>query len=159
VFDLMIHDLDVVLSIVAGDVVGIDAVGVPVLTPKIDIANVRLRFSSGCIANLTASRISRERVRKIRFFQPDSYVSIDYAAQELDVWRLVRPPAGVPSIEGGREPVERDEPLRRELADFVDAVRTGRAPGVTGAEGRRALALADQITRQMTMVDGAPAAL
>jgi predicted dehydrogenase len=157
VFDLMIHDLDVVLSIVNADVTSIDAVGVPVLTPKIDIANVRLRFANGCIVNLTASRISRERVRKIRFFQPDSYVSVDYAAQELEVWRLVRPRAGVPSIEGGKLPVMTDEPLRRELVDFVGAVRERRAPGVTGAQGRRALALAQHITEQMTMA-GDPSA-
>ena len=89
VFDLMIHDLDLVLDFVGGEVTAIDAVGVPVLTPRIDIANVRLRFSGGCIVNLTASRISRDRVRKIRFFQRDSYVSIDYTSQEVEVWRLV----------------------------------------------------------------------
>jgi len=158
VFDLMIHDLDVVLSVVESDVESIDAVGVPVLTPKTDIANVRLRFRNGCIANLTASRISRDRIRKIRFFQPDSYVSIDYAAQELETWKLVRPPAGIPSIEGGKQQVATDEPLKLELADFVDAVRHKREPGVTGAQGRRALALAQQITRQMTMAGEAPAA-
>jgi len=158
VFDLMIHDLDVVLSVVQSDVESIDAVGVPVLTPKTDIANVRLRFRNGCIANLTASRISRDRIRKIRFFQPDSYVSIDYAAQELETWKLVRPPAGIPSIEGGKQQVATDEPLKLELADFVDAVRHKREPGVTGAQGRRALALAQQITRQMTMAGEAPAA-
>ncbi len=97
----------------------IEAVGVPVLTPKFDIANARLRFESGCIANLTASRISRDRVRKIRFFQPDAYISIDYAAQEVEGWRLVRRDGARPSIEGGALPVEKDEPLRRELADFV----------------------------------------
>lgn len=158
VFDLMIHDLDIVLSVIDGEVTAIDAVGVPVLTPKIDIANVRLRFSTGCIANLTASRISRDRVRKIRFFQPDSYVSIDYAAQELEVWRLVRPRAGLPSIEGGKQPVVNDEPLKRELLDFVGAVRDHRAPGVPGTDGRRALALAQQITEQMTMAGDAAAA-
>jgi predicted dehydrogenase len=152
VFDLMIHDLDVVLSLVNAPVTAIDAVGVPVLTPKIDIANVRLRFGSGCIANLTASRISRDRVRKIRFFQADSYVAVDYAAQELEVWRLVRPPAGVPVIEGGKQPVAGEEPLRRELQDFADAVRERRQPAVTGADGRRALDLAQQITDQMTRV-------
>ena len=156
VFDLMIHDLDVVLSIVDAPVAAIDAVGVPVLTSKIDIANVRLRFANGCIANLTASRISRDRVRKIRFFQSESYVSVDYASQELEIWRLVRPKAGMPSIEGGRQPVPNDEPLRRELEDFVEAVRHGRAPGVTGEEGRRALALAQQISEQMTMAGESP---
>ena len=89
VFDLMIHDLDVILSLVKSEVTSIEAVGVPVLTDKFDIANARLRFESGCIANLTASRISRDRVRKIRFFQPDAYISIDYAAQEVEGWRLV----------------------------------------------------------------------
>ena len=158
VFDLMIHDLDIMLSAVESPVTGIDAVGVPVLTPKIDIANVRMRFASGCIANLTASRISRDRVRKIRFFQPDSYVSIDYATQDLEVWRLVRTRTGPPSIEGGKQPVVSAEPLRVELADFVDAVRTGRSPGVTVEQGRQALAVAQQITEQMTMAGAAPVA-
>jgi len=158
VFDLMIHDLDVILSIVNSPMVAIDAVGVPVLTPRIDIANVRLRFASGCIANLTASRISRDRVRKIRVFQPDSYVSVDYAAQELEVWRLVRPAAGAPTIEGGKQAVTNEEPLKRELVDFVDAIRTGRTPGVTGEDGRRALDAAEQITAQMTMAGEPPMA-
>jgi predicted dehydrogenase len=158
VFDLMIHDLDIVLSVVEGEVAAVDAVGVPVLSPRIDIANVRLRFSSGCIANLTASRISRERVRKIRFFQPDSYVSIDYTAQELEVWRLRRPESGPPAIEGGKLPVTPAEPLQRELADFVEAVRLRRPPGVPGAQARRALELADQITRAMIVTSETPAA-
>jgi predicted dehydrogenase len=153
VFDLMIHDLDVVLSILDSPVAAIDAVGVPVLTPKIDIANVRLRFESGCIANLTASRISRDRTRKIRFFQPDSYVAIDYASQEVEVWRLVRQAAGLPTIDGGPMPVTSAEPLRRELEDFVDAVRRRRAPAVTGHDGRRALALAQQITDAMILTN------
>ena len=149
VFDLMIHDLDVILALVRSDVAAIDAVGVPVLTPKFDIANARLRFASGCIANVTASRISRDRVRKIRFFQPDAYLSIDYAAQEVEGWRLVRRDGTRPSIEGGPVPVTRDEPLRRELADFVDAVVTRRTPVVDGAAGRRALALAAEIATRM----------
>jgi predicted dehydrogenase len=152
VFDLMIHDIDLVLATVGSRVAAIDAVGVPVLTPRFDIANVRLRFDNGCIANLTASRISRDRTRKIRFFQPESYVAIDFAAQELEVWRLVRPPAGMPSIEGGAVAVERAEPLARELEDFIGAVRDRRAPEVTGENGREALALAQQITEQMTSV-------
>jgi hypothetical protein len=86
----MIHDLDVCLSLVGGDVTAIEAVGVPVLTGRVDIANARLRFETGCIANVTASRISKDRVRKIRFFQPSAYVSVDYGAQELEVWRLVQ---------------------------------------------------------------------
>lgn len=154
VFDLMIHDLDVVLSLVDSPVERIDAVGVPVLTPRIDIANVRMKFESGCIANLTASRISRDRVRKIRIFQPDSYVSIDYAAQDLEVWRLVRQAGAAPLIEGGKQPVEREEPLRRELRDFVEAVAGGRRPRVTADDGCRALELAERITEEMTQVSG-----
>ena len=90
VFDLMIHDLDVVLSLVKSEAESMEAVGVPVLTGRVDIANARVRFANGCIANLTASRISRERVRKIRFFQPAAYLSIDYAAQKVELWRLVK---------------------------------------------------------------------
>jgi predicted dehydrogenase len=149
VFDLMIHDLDIILALVRSDVESIEAVGVPVLTSRYDIANARLRFASGCIANVTASRISRERVRKIRFFQPDAYISIDYAAQEVEGWRLVAREGARPSIEGGPLPVERDEPLRRELADFVRAARTRTAPLVDGDAGRRALELATRIAEKM----------
>jgi predicted dehydrogenase len=149
IFDLMIHDLDLLLSAVGSEVVGIEAVGVNVLTAKTDIANARLRFASGCIANLTASRISRDRVRKARFFQRASYVSIDFAAREVEVYRLVAG-EGRPSIDGGRLPVADDEPLRRELEDFVRAVREGRAPGVTAAAGRDALALATRVAQAMS---------
>ncbi|MGE0040204.1 MAG: Gfo/Idh/MocA family oxidoreductase [Vicinamibacterales bacterium] len=152
VFDLMIHDLDLVLDLVRQPVETIEAVGVPVLTPRIDIANVRLRFEGGCIVNLTASRISRDRVRKIRFFQQDVYLSIDYAAQEVETWRLVRGQAPMPAIEGGKLDVPRQEPLALELADFVAAIREGRAPGVPGEDGRRALALAQRIVAKMDMV-------
>lgn len=154
VFDLMIHDLDVVLSLVGGPVESIEAVGVPVLTGRVDIANARLRFAGGCIANLTASRISRDRVRKIRFFQPAAYLSIDYAAQKLEVWRLTKTDGAVPAIQGGEVPVEHQEPLLRELADFVDAVKIGRAPLVDGVQGRRALALAAQIADKMASGPG-----
>ncbi|HEY6212328.1 MAG TPA: Gfo/Idh/MocA family oxidoreductase [Vicinamibacterales bacterium] len=150
VFDLMIHDLDVVLSIVNAEVDAIEAVGVPVLTGRVDIANARLRFANGCIANLTASRISRDRVRKIRFFQPQAYLSIDYATQKLDVWRLVKNDGAAPSIQGGDVAVANEEPLKRELEDFVDAVTKNRTPRVDGAQGRRALALAQQITDKMS---------
>ena len=150
VFDLMIHDIDVVLSLVPSTIESIEAVGVPVLTGRVDIANARLRFANGCIANLTASRISRDRVRKIRFFQPFAYVSIDYAAQKLEVWRLVPGAGPRPGIEGGDVPVTNEEPLLRELADFVDAVQTTRPPVVPGIEGRRALELAQAITDRMT---------
>jgi predicted dehydrogenase len=149
VFDLMIHDLDIILSLVRSEVSSIEAVGVPVLTPKYDIANARLRFASGCIANVTASRISRDRVRKIRFFQPDAYLSIDYAAQEVEGWRLVRRDGARPAIEGGQLPVARDEPLKRELVDFISAVRDRRKPLVDGEAGRRALALATEVAMKM----------
>ena len=150
VFDLMIHDLDVALSLVRADVEAIEAVGVPVLTGRVDIANARLRFANGCIANLTASRISRDRVRKIRFFQPSAYVSIDYAARKVEVWRLVKGAGPLPSIEGGEIPVADEEPLKLELQDFVDAVAARRPPLVTGEQGRRALALAQQIADKMS---------
>jgi predicted dehydrogenase len=149
VFDLMIHDLDVVLSIVPSEVTTIEAVGVAVLTPKPDIANARLKFASGCIANVTASRISRDRVRKIRLFQRDSYISVDYAAQEAECWRLVRKNGAMPAIDGGKIEIRNEEPLKRELADFVAAVKDRRPPGVTGADGLRALELAQRIADAM----------
>jgi predicted dehydrogenase len=145
IFDLMIHDVDIVLSLVKSEVEAIEAVGVPVLTGRVDIANARLKFSNGCIANLTASRISRDRVRKIRFFQPMAYVSIDYAAQKLEVFRLIKGNGPAPVIEGGEVPIENEEPLKRELADFVEAISTRRPPLVSGEDGRRALALAQRI--------------
>jgi predicted dehydrogenase len=149
VFDVMIHDLDLLLALVGSEVTSVEAVGVAVLTPKVDIANVRLRFASGCIANLTASRISRDRVRKIRFFQHDAYVSVDYAARDVEVYRLVQQNGGRPSIQGGRVELTDGEPLRFELEDFVAAIREGRPPLVTGRAGRDALALATAVTEQM----------
>jgi predicted dehydrogenase len=149
VFDLMIHDLDVVLSIVLSEVTSVEAVGVAVLTPRPDIANARLKFASGCIANVTASRISRDRVRKIRLFQRDSYISVDYAAQEAERWRLLRTNGAMPAIDGGKIDIVNEEPLKRELADFVAAVKDRRPPGVTGLDGLRALELAERITDAM----------
>jgi predicted dehydrogenase len=155
VFDLMIHDLDVVLSVVNSDVESLEAVGVPVVTNRVDIANARLRFANGCIVNLTASRISREQIRKIRFFQTASYVSIDYAAQKVEMWRLVADgdpfdaAQGRPSIQGGELEVANEEPLKRELEDFVAAITSRRAPVVTGEAGRRALEVAQQIVDKM----------
>jgi predicted dehydrogenase len=149
VFDLMIHDLDVVLSIVPSEVTSVEAIGVAVLTPKPDIANARLKFASGCIANMTASRISRDRVRKIRLFQRDSYISVDYAAQEAERWRLLRANGRMPAIDGGKIDIVHEEPLKRELADFVAAVKGKRSPGVTGLDGLRALELAERITDSM----------
>jgi len=120
-----------------------------VLTPRVDIANARLKFANGCIANLTASRISRDQVRKIRFFQKNTYLSIDYKAQEVEAWSLVPQGTEMPRIDGGKLDVVRDEPLRCELADFVAAVRERRNPAVTGTHGRAALVLANEIMTRM----------
>jgi predicted dehydrogenase len=145
VFDVMIHDLDIVLAIDHSDVVSVDAVGVPVLSHKVDIANARLKFASGCTVNLTASRISRDRVRKVRLIQRNLYVSVDYGEQELEAYRVVPRPGERPAIEGGMVPVVKGEPLGRELQDFVDAIREGREPRVTGRDGYRALTLATRV--------------
>jgi predicted dehydrogenase len=153
IFDVMIHDLDIILAMDRSAVQGVEAIGVPVLSDKVDIANARVRFASGCVANITASRISRDKIRKVRCFQPDMYVSIDYAEQELEVWRLSLDAQGRPAIAGGPVEIVKDEPLRRELVDFVSAVREGRAPHVTGADGRRALALAQRVAQ--AIADGA----
>jgi predicted dehydrogenase len=155
IYDLMIHDLDLVLSIVRSPVQSIEAVGVAVLTPRIDIANARLRFVNGCIANLTASRISRDRVRKLRIFQPAAYISIDFAAQAAQHWRLVRVAGELaPRIQGEPLDIAAEEPLKRELIDFTSAVAGGRSPLVTGEDGRRALELADRITARIAMEQG-----
>ncbi len=125
----------------------------PVLTPKYDIANARLRFASGCIANVTASRISKDRVRKIRFFQPDAYLSIDYAAQEVEGWRLVRRDGSAPGDPGraaaGRRATSR---CGASSPTSCGAVRERAAPLVDGAAGRRALALASAIAEKMESV-------
>lgn len=154
VFDVMIHDLDLVLDLGGSAPAAIDAVGVPVLSEQVDIANARIRFESGCIANLTASRISRERVRKLRFFQNDGLIAVDCAAQQVDAWRVRRQPGAEPAIEGGALDVPPGEPLRLELADFVRAVRSGGPPGADGRAGRRALALAQQVAEAMEAAPG-----
>jgi len=141
VLDLMIHDLDLVLALDASEPEQVDAVGVPVLSSRPDIANARLRFASGLIANLTASRVSTERVRKFRVFAPRTYVSADLAAREAQVYRL-EGEASAPEIRIERVSAPEQEPLRLELEAFVRAVGEGSAPAVSGADGRRALALA-----------------
>jgi predicted dehydrogenase len=148
VLDLMIHDLDIVLSLDRSEPVQVDAVGVPVLTPRADIANARLRFASGLIANLTASRVSSEKVRKFRVFSPRTYVSLDLAARSATVHRLVGA-EGRPEIAVERMAAPDEEPLVRQLAAFVSSVRTRSAPLVSGADGRRALALAHTILAGM----------
>ncbi len=148
VLDLMIHDLDIVLTLDPSDPVQVDAVGVPVLTPRVDIANARLRFASGLIANLTASRVSYEKVRKFRVFAPRTYVSLDFAAREGQIYRLVDR-NGLPDIEIQKASAPDEEPLRRQLDAFVQAAREGKPPVVTGEDGKRALALAHRILEGM----------
>jgi predicted dehydrogenase len=175
VLDLMIHDLDVVLAFVKSPVTSVDAVGIPVLSKSEDIANARLRFANGCVANLTASRVSPERMRKIRVFSSGatpSYISLDYRAQEGFIYRIARDDEWVSSklrkllaLAGSnvtvvsefagkkvvREPVPiaKDEPLKLELQDFVDCVREKHTPIVSGESAKRALDLAFEITRQI----------
>jgi predicted dehydrogenase len=148
VLDLMIHDLDIVLALDGSEAVQVDAVGVPVLTPRVDIANARVRFASGLIANLTASRVSAERVRKFRVFAPRTYISADFAAREAHVYRLADGPGG-PEIRSERTAAPDEEPLRRQLAAFVSAVRDRSVPVVSGADGLRALRLAHLILARM----------
>jgi predicted dehydrogenase len=145
ILDLMIHDLDVLLHLDGTEPVFVDAVGVEALTGKIDIANARVRLASGCVANLTASRISAEKVRKIRVFQSRTYLACDTVERSVERYHLEFGAAGAPQIRRDRLPVEDGEPLAIELAAFVDSVRTRAAPPVDGLQGRRALALAFQI--------------
>jgi len=149
VLDLMIHDLDLVLTLDSSKLVQVDAVGIPVLTPRVDIANARLRFASGLIANLTASRVSAERVRKFRAFSPRTYVSADFATREAQVYRLrASAQGGLPEIAVEQSAGEGEEPLRRELSAFLAAVHD-RRPLVTGHDGRQALALALRVIEAM----------
>lgn len=142
VLDLMIHDLEIVLHLVNSPIAAIDAVGIQVLTRREDIANARIRFENGCVANITASRISPERMRKIRVFQSDAYLSLDYQDQSGWIYRK-------DGMEIGREEVEveRDEPLKCELASFVDCSARGEQPKVSGQQGAAALDVALEITR------------
>ncbi len=144
VYDVMIHDLDILLALVGAPVTDLKAVGVPVLSDKMDIAHARIEFESGAVANLTASRVSTERVRKMRFFQQHEYISVDYTRQ--DALRVrVRQPGPQPQFDFEKLPVQPEEPLRAELRAFLGAVRMREAPRVDGAAGRRALELADRV--------------
>jgi predicted dehydrogenase len=149
VLDLMVHDLDIVLALDGTEPVQIEAVGVPVLTPRVDIANARLRFASGLIANLTASRVSLEKVRKFRVFAPRTYVSVDFAAREAAVYHLEDGPDGQPDIRHERMAAPDQEPLRRQLEHFLARVRDRGEPLVSGADGRRALWLAHEILERI----------
>jgi predicted dehydrogenase len=155
VYDVMIHDLDILLALVGAPVVEIKAIGIPVLTDKVDIAHARLDFATGAVANVTASRVSTERVRKLRFFQQHEYISVDFTRQDALRVRVAEPdlrsgglhvePAPEPKFDFAALPAQREEPLRAELRAFLESVRTRRAPMVDGAAGRRSLALADQV--------------
>jgi predicted dehydrogenase len=149
VLDLMIHDLDIVLALDGSAPVQIEAVGVPVLTPRVDIANARLRFASGLIANLTASRVSVEKVRKFRVFAPRTYVSADFSAREAQVYRLEEDGSGRPRIVSERRGAPDQEPLQRQAAAFLRSVQEGAPAVVGGTDGRRALALAHAILARM----------
>jgi predicted dehydrogenase len=144
VLDLMIHDLDLVLSLAKSEPVQVSACGFQVLTDSIDLASVRLEFADGCVANLSASRVSQQPVRKLRVFQADGYASADLQAGKLRVARRDAAKGGIAEAQSAFE--DRDE-LRAEIADFVDAVRRGRPPLVAGEDGRRALALALEVGR------------
>jgi predicted dehydrogenase len=148
IFDLMIHDLDILLSLVDEPVTEVKAVGIPVLTDKVDIAHARLEFAGGAVANVTASRVSTERVRKMRFFQQHEYISLDYARR--DALRVGVKKAG-PQPEFGFEKLAAPatEPLRAELDAFVEAVRTRREPRTNGQAGRAALELASRVMRSI----------
>jgi len=148
VMDLMIHDLDIVLSLVPSEVEEIRAVGLAVLTPKFDIANVRLAFENGCVANFTASRVSTERVRKLRWFQPQEYISVDYERQDAIVI-AVEKAGGMPMLSHRQLKPPHQEPLRIQLESFLGCVGQRSKPRVDGADGRRALALAHQIQVEM----------
>src|SRR5207302_3574503 len=145
VLDLMIHDLDIVLSFVNSPVKEIRAVGLPILSGQVDIANVRMEFDSGCVANFTASRVSTERVRKLRFFQPQQYISIDYGRQDVLVFTIGGELPGTPSvnpqIKVAKPSVIAEEPLYAELKSFLKAVRHRLTPAVSLEDGRRALAI------------------
>lgn len=147
VMDLMVHELDIISALVESEVARVEAVGIPILTPKIDLANARLEFADGCIANITASRVSGERLRKLRIFQPNEYYSLDYAEQQVVQCRLIPPSraGALPEIVAGGIEIARREPLLAEIESFLASVSSGTRPAVTGAEGRRALALAIEV--------------
>jgi len=144
VYDVMIHDLDILLSLIDAPIADLRAVGIPVITDKVDIAHARIEFETGTVANLTASRVSTERVRKMRFFQEHEYISLDFTRQ--DALRIrVQPGSPQPGIGFEKLVTAPEEPLHAELAAFAESVRTRKQPMVDGAAGRRALALADQV--------------
>jgi len=144
VLDLMIHDLDIIASLVQSDLASVEAVGVPILSEQVDIANARVKFASGCIANITASRVSMNPVRKIRIFQPDAYISIDFHASRIQFFRLDRT-GPQPEIAAEEIDIAKGDALEDEIRAFLRCVRTREQPLVSGREGRAALAMAEQV--------------
>lgn len=144
VLDLMIHDIDIILGLISSELKDIQAIGVNVLTSMEDIASVRLRFKNGCVCNLTASRISDDVMRKIRIFQKDAYISLDYIKQEAFIYKK----QGFQILKHSL-PIEKEEPLKKELEHFIDCVRDDKRPLVAGEEGRDALKVALQITSKI----------
>jgi len=143
VLDLMIHDLDIILALIKEEVVAIKSSGIHVVSEKTDIANARLEFKSGCVATLTASRVHQGKVRKLRIFEPTSYYSIDYIDQEVKVFPLDGRQTDIKTLK-----IQKDEPLKRELKNFLECVDTGRMTKVSGEEGLRALKLAYDVIRE-----------
>ena len=152
VFDLMIHDIDVIASLVRSPVQRVEAVGVPVLTDKPDIANARINFANGCIANVTSSRVSLKRERKIRFFQLDAYISIDYDQRRAQIFHKPPPGAGWLDIRVETLEIKDGDALSDEIESFLDCVRSREVPLVSGAEGLRALEIASVISAQLHTV-------
>jgi predicted dehydrogenase len=151
ILDLMIHDLDVILSLTGDEVVSLEAVGVAVVTNRVDVCNARLRFRNGMIANLVTSRVSYKRERKIRFFQPDAYISVDYEARNISVYRRTPPPPGssYPTISAERIDLQEGDALAAEIEAFVESVRTRTAPRVSASDGLRVIELCEQINSAM----------
>jgi len=155
VLDLMIHDIDISLMLVREEPESVRAVGVPVVSSKVDIANARLEFPGGCVANLTASRISDKSLRKIRVFQRDAYLSVDYAQRQVNLIRQVpRDSAGLPGVQAEALPIPQADALEEEIKAFVRAVNDNSPPAVTGQDGRRALAVALRIMAEVTARQG-----
>jgi predicted dehydrogenase len=149
ILDLMIHDLDIICLLVPSPVVQVNAVGIAILTNRIDIANARIQFEDGCIANVTASRVSMEKIRKLRLFQKQEYISLDYTRQDVSIFKLNRKPeGGIPEILSQKASPEKKEPLYEELFSFLNATRGLHSVECRGEDGRRALALALQILEQ-----------
>jgi len=152
VLDLMIHDIDIILSLVQSKIQQIHAVGVPVVTPEVDIANARLIFENGCVANVTASRISMKSMRKIRFFQKDTYISVDYADHDITIVRKDNKGTSlpVPGMSMDRMTFDKADSLKAEIESFIASVQTRRRPLASGVDGRKALKVAIDIVKQIT---------